>query len=691
MFRALLITLLVLVGATTARAQIDSAPKVHPQLVSERSEVAPGKPVTVALVEHIRPGWHTYWKNAGDAGEPTTIQWTLPEGWHAGPIQWPYPKELPVGPLMDYGYEGEVWLLVNVTPPANARPAERSILKAHASWLVCKEVCIPEDATVSLPVTVAAKPLPPNPAVAAAFAAARERLPVRSPWEARFRSGNPLELVLAAPMLASANVTAAHFFPFVQDEVKGIAPQQWKITNQGLLLQLQSGKNAKALRGLNGLLVIESAGAPAQALEISATPGVVPDFGSNVQLNLALALIFALVGGLILNLMPCVLPILAMKALAVASHSGRETHEARREALAYGTGAVLSFAFLGAVVLGLRAGGEAIGWGFQLQEPAVVALFALLVFAIGLNLSGVFEVPGIGAGEALTRRGDAAGAFFTGVLAVAVAAPCTAPFMAAALGYALSEPAVIAFLVFVALGLGFCAPFVAIGLSPALLRLLPKPGAWMNTLRQLLAFPMYATGLWLLWVLGLESDPDRVATVLAAALVLAFALWLVGTAQRSTRANNRRLTESLAIALAVATFAAPAILLSSRHASAAPVQATSIPAEPYSEARLNALRARHRPVFVDATAAWCLTCLVNEKVALDRPAVREAFEKERIAFLVADWTNRDPEVTTLLQAHARSGVPLYLYYPPDAGDAVVLPQVLTPGAVLAAIGGSPKS
>jgi thiol:disulfide interchange protein DsbD len=277
-----------------------------------------------------------------------------------------------------------------------------------------------------------------------------------------------------------------------------------------------------------------------------------------------------------------------------------------------------------------------------------------------------------------------AGAFFTGVLAVTVAAPCTAPFMAAALGFALTQPSPAAMSVFVALGTGFAAPFVVVGFSPVLLRLLPKPGAWMTTFRQLLAFPMYATGLWLLWVLGLESDPNHVAMVLAAALVLAFALWLVGASQHAGRARSR-VFAWIAIALAVAAFAAPSTLLAPRQ-RAAEVQATAIPAQPYSDARLNALRAQKRGVFVDATAAWCLTCLVNEKVALDRPAIREAFERKRITYLVADWTNRNPEVTSLLQAHARSGVPLYLYYAPGAADAVVLPQILTPEAVLQAIG-----
>ncbi len=683
MFRTALVVLLILVGIPRAGAQIDSAPKVHARFVAEQSEVAPGRPVTVALVEDIRPGWHTYWKNAGDAGEPTEIHWTLPKGWRAGAIAWPYPKELPVGPLMDYGYEGEAWFLVDVTPPANAMPGETINLKAHVMWLVCKEVCIPEETNLALPLTIAGKPRPASSRIAAAFAAARSRLPVRSPWSARFRLDHTLDLVLSAPKLANANVATVRFFPVAQGEVKGIAPQKWKVSQEGLLLRLEPGKSARALKALNGVVVLQIAGAPTQALEISALPGAVPDFGSDENLTLPIALIFAVLGGLILNLMPCVLPILAMKALAIASKSGRDAGEVRHESLAYGTGAILSFAALGAVVIVLRAGGEAIGWGFQLQEPAVVAAFALLVFAIGLNLSGVFEIPGIGTGDALARRGGTAGSFFTGVLAVAVAAPCTAPFMAAALGFALTQPALSAMLVFAALGIGFAAPFVGVGFSPALLRLLPKPDPWMNTFRQLLAFPMYATALWLVWVLSLESDPNHVAMALAAALVLAFAFWLLGASQRTTSIRGK-VVAGFAIVLTIASFAASTTLPGARQATTK-LQATAIPSQPYSEARLSALRVQKHGVFVDATAAWCITCLVNEKVALDRPAVRAVFAKNRIVFLVADWTNRDPEVTALLQSHGRSGVPLYLYYPPGS-EPVVLPQILTPEAVLQAIG-----
>ena len=665
-------------------AQIDSAPKVHARLIAEEHSVAPGQTVTVALEQDIRPGWHTYWRNPGEAGEATEIGWKLPAGWQAGPIAWPYPKELPVGPLMDYGYEGRPWLLVDITAPRDAKPGSSVTLSAAVDWLVCKEICIPENATLTLPLAIGAAPAKPDPQLSAQFATARDLLPVASPWPVRFRLDRQLDLFVAAPKLGNAALTSVHFFPFGEGPVKGIAPQQWRVLPDGLLLRLQPGKKAASLRGLGGVLVLQSAGAPAQALTISAVPGPVPAFTANeAQLTLPLAVLFAFLGGVILNLMPCVLPILAMKALAIANKSGR-THEAAGESLAYGAGAVLSFALLGASVVALRAGGQALGWGFQLQQPITVAAFALLVFAVGLNLSGLFEVPGLGAGEALARRGGHVGAFFTGVLAVAVAAPCTAPFMAAALGFALTQAVVVALLVFVALGIGFAAPFVAIGFSPRLLRLLPRPGAWMSIFRQILAFPMYGTALWLTWVLSFQSSSSGLIVLLSAALLLAFALWIVGTLQQSGRAASNWLSWAVTI-LAIVALAALVPMVGDGNSGAARAEPAARSSQSYSEARLQALRTEKRGVFVDATAAWCVTCLVNERLALDNATVRSAFANRHIAFLVADWTNRNPEVTDLLRAHARSGVPLYLYYAPGAPDAVVLPQILTTDTVLQAI------
>jgi thiol:disulfide interchange protein DsbD len=671
--------------AAPAAAQVDNAPKVHARLVAEREAVQPGATVTVALELDTRPGWHTYWRNPGDAGAATEIKWSLPSGWKAGEIQWPAPRAEAVGPLMDYGYEGKPWLLVDITAPKDA--SGTVALQAHASWLVCAEVCVPEDAILSLPLNVGEAALPPDPD----FAAARARLPVKSPWPMRYALGPSLDLFVESEQLAGAHPAKAEFFPLTPNAIKGIVPQELGFAPSGLVLRLAPGKALRKGNVLEGVLVLTSTDGSTQALQVNAAAGEVPGAafaGSSGESGTGfwLALAFAFLGGLILNLMPCVLPILAMKALALAGHGGGGRH-AMAEALAYGSGAVLSFAGLGAALVLLRAGGAAIGWGFQLQEPIAVAGFAVLIFAVGLNLSGAFELPGFGGGGTLTRKSGVPGAFFTGVLAVAVAAPCTAPFMAAALGYALTQSAATAMAVFVALGLGFAAPFIALGFSPRLLALIPRPGAWMLTLKQLLAFPMYGASVWLVWVLANESGADSVLAVLGAMVAFALAVW-IWTTTRSAAPRGRGFGALATLLAFVAALAMLATLLRPPSSLPARIHETGgIPHESYSAVRLAQLRAEHRAVFVNATAAWCITCLVNERVTFSSGAVAAAFAKHKVACLIADWTRRDPQITKLLETHHRDGVPLYLYYAPGAAEAQVLPQILTEGEVLNAVGG----
>ncbi|HTT97127.1 MAG TPA: thioredoxin family protein [Rhizomicrobium sp.] len=683
MLRSALFALLALFVAAPAVAQTAPGLKVHARLIGERDSVKPGGTVTVALELDTRKGWHTYWSYAGDAGTATEIAWTLPRGWKAGPIQWPTPQAEIVGPIMDYGYEGKPWLLVDITAPKDAIPGGTVTLQAHAQWLVCAEVCVPEDATLTLIMGVGDAALSPDPD----FAAARAKLPINSPWPMHYHAGDTVDLFVQSPQLANAHPDKVEFFPAASGYIKGIAPQIADYTKGGLILSMQPPKEF-AGGNLKGLLVLTSADGSRQALNVDAAPGTVPRAGG---MELWFALLFAFVGGLILNLMPCVLPILAMKALALAGHGGGEgNHAARREGLAYGLGAILSFAVLGGALLMLRAGGDAIGWGFQLQEPIAVAVFALLIFAVGLNLSGVYEVPGFGGGDTLTRKGGATGAFFTGVLAVAVAAPCTAPFMAAALGYALTQPAGIALAIFVALGLGFAAPFILIGFSPALLRLIPRPGSWMLRLKQFLAFPMYGAAIWLVWVLANEAGVDSIIAVLGAMVAFALAAW-IWTASRDAGARGRGFGAFATLLALLAMFGLLSMLLHttpSATSAVARAEESVIPHEAYSAARLEQLRKEGRPVFINATAAWCITCLVNERVAFSSGAVADAFAKHHVACLIADWTRRDPEITKLLEAHGRDGVPLYLYYKPHATEAQVLPQILTADEVLKAVGGS---
>jgi len=689
MMRRIVLSLIVLAATLApAAAQIDQLPKVHARFIAEHDAIAPGGTVTVALEEDIRPGWHTYWSNPGDAGAPTEIHWTLPPGWRADAIQWPYPQREPVGPLMDYGYEGKIWLLVDLHAPPDAKPGAAAKLSAAVQWLVCAQVCIPEDATLDLTLFVDPAPSAPDAIAAEQFAAARARIPAVSPWPMRYALSGDLKLYVKAPALAStAQPVDAQFIPAQGGEILDAAPQTLGFAADGLVLSLQPGKKIALLGALDGVLVLTSADKSVQALQVHAAPGLVPPIhsgGGGGELGLALALLFALIGGLILNIMPCVLPVLAMKALAVASHAGAERGRARTEAFSYCAGAVLSFVAFGLLIVVLRAGGAAIGWGFQLQEPVVVAALALLIFAVGLNLSGVFEVDAIAAGDGLARRSGNIGAFFTGILAVAVAAPCTAPFMATAIGYGFTQSPPVVLAVFTALGLGFALPFLLLGLIPALHRILPKPGPWMLRFKQILALPMYAAAGWLLWVLAQQVGREGLVAALAAMAALGVALWVWGATRLDTDWRRRAGTILAAVGAAGAVYALT-LVVGSRAPAPAQTQFAGMKSESYTAARLQTLRNAHRAVFVDATASWCITCLVNEEAALSRPAVRSAFAEQHVAFLVADWTNRNPEITALLEAHGRSGVPLYLYYAPGAAEPKILPQILTEGIVLEAL------
>jgi thiol:disulfide interchange protein DsbD len=673
--------------AAPAAAQIDSLPKVQAGLIADRAAIAPGQTLSIALEENIRPGWHTYWINPGDTGAPTDIKWTMPPGWSASAIDWPYPKKLPVGPFMNYGYEDRIWLVSHIAAPANAKPGDTITLKAAASWLVCKDVCIPEDTSLTLPIKIAAQPQPAEAALASAFAAARARLPVASPWPMRYRGGDKLQLFVAAPSLAKAEPASADFFPLTPSEVRMSAPQSFSVASDGIVLDLAQAKRFHLGQVLTGVLVLTSRDGSVQALNVNAHEGYVPETSlmSQAGMTIPLALLFAFVGGLILNLMPCVLPVLAMKALAFANQAGAQRREGRTEGWAYGAGAVLSFAALGLMLIAFRAGGAEIGWGFQLQEPIVVAGFALLMFAVGLNLSGVYEINPVAAGESLTRRSGGTGAFFTGVLAVAVAAPCTVPFMAAALGFALTQSSAIALAVFAMLGIGFAAPFVVLGQWPWLQHLLPRPGAWMNVVKQALAFPMYGAAVWLIWVLTLQTNSTGIAAALSALVLFAFAMWL-WSSTRHLGTRGRAIGTVATLVGLIASFSCLALLPRGPNpGTAASLAPKAVASEPYSAARLSDLRAAHRAVFVDATAAWCITCLVNDEAVLSQPPVHAAFSKDNVAFLLADWTNRSPEVTRLLEAQGRSGVPLYLYYAPDAREPKVLSQILTEREILSVL------
>lgn len=687
--RRLLLPVIALfaLAAPAAAADVVRTDNVEARLVAETPAVTPGGTVTVALRLQIREHWHTYWSYAGDSGEATTVDWTLPDGVTAGPLQFPYPRRIEIPPLVNFGYEGTVLHLTEIAVPASATPGDTITLKGDAVWLVCDEICIPEEGVLTLDLPVAAAAGAPAPDVAAEFAAARAALPTASPWPATaLVEDGRITVRLQAPDLASAGLASAVLFPSSGGYIRNAAAQSVETGGGALSISTETGRRFST---------------PERAAEVTAIPAVIVATGSDgithafafdapvvaaagsagggvAGLSVWTALVFAFLGGLILNLMPCVFPVLSMKALALAKKGG-DTRAARIGGVAYTAGVILSFLAMAGVLIALRAGGEQVAWGFQLQSPVVVAALALLFFIIGLNLMGVFEVGGriqnIGSG--LGRGDGAGGSFMTGVLAAVVAAPCTAPFMAGAVGAAISQPAIIALAIFGALGLGMAAPYLALAFSPALIRLMPKPGTWMVRMKQVLAFPMFGSAVWLLWVLVIQAGANTLALVLTAFLLAGFSLWLWGLAQRGEAGLKTRILAGVAAVPVVAAVA-----------MASPAPQSGLAHETYTPARLAALLGDGKPVFVNLTAAWCVTCLVNEEVALSGQGVADAFASAEITYLKGDWTNRDPDITRLLEAHGRAGVPLYLFYAAGKSEPVILPQLLTEGIVIDAITGS---
>ena len=692
---AALIALWLALAAGAAFSQPATTPHVRVELAAETAGAAPGSTLYAAVILTAEKGWHTYWRNPGDAGEATKIAWSLPPGWKAGDIVWPTPKRLPVGPIMNYGYEGRVMLAAPIEVPADAKPGARETLGAKVDYLVCAEVCVPGAATVSLATTVVAGKPATDPTWGQVIDADLAAAPKPAGLSARFqRVGPRLALAVAGPVLAGAAPAEAYFFPYDDTLIDQSKPQTAERGARGLTLSLTPGTAFArgAPQHAAGVLAIDD-----KAYEIDARPGPAPAgatgmgalSGDGKDLGLALALVLAFAGGVILNLMPCVFPILSMKAAALARHGGEG---ARAEGVAFFVGVLIAFLLLAGALIAARAAGEAVGWGFQLQSPLNVSLLCLVMLGAALNLSGLFEVGASaqGLGATTLSQGRLLGSLLTGALAVVVAAPCTAPFMGPALGFALTQPPAVALTIFASLAVGFAAPYTAIALTPALTRRLPKPGAWMEGLKKILAFPMYGAAAWLLWVLSQQTGPLGLARLLAAAVLLAFGAWLfgVGQRQRARGPGGRWATlgavVGLALAIALVSFGpfepAPAAAVK------APVEGT-LSSTPYSPEKLAALRAARTPVLVNFTAAWCVTCQVNERVAFSSAEVAAAMKRGGVTYMVADWTNRDPAIAKALAAEGRIGVPLYLYYPAGADRPTVLPQLLTPGLLTAVIAG----
>lgn len=669
--------------------------QVQAELVAAQRSVQPGQPLQLALRMQHDPHWHSFWKNAG-TGLPTRLMWELPPGWTAEAIQWPTPilvrdRE---GNITGHGYEGLSYLPVRLIAPADLPAGSVVELKAQARWLMCETVCIPGKAALSLRVPVSAEPAQSDEAVQAALAA----LPMPAASEGWQLAATHASAGLTLRVAAPADIADLHFFPadaFVSYKV----PQT--IGNRGaralLKLPLDPAETMPADAMLRGVLAYNDAQgvyrgvsielpfvaeAEATALVSTADLGAMPASargdGSTQQLS-ALVLLFALLGGLILNLMPCVFPVLGLKVVGFIEQAGNDRRKVSLHALSFTAGVLLSFWALAALLAVLREGGQQLGWGFQLQSAPFVFVLALVMLAFAMNLSGVFEVGmrATGVGSSLQTRGGVAGSFFSGMLATVVATPCSAPFLAPALGAALALPTAQAFIVFTFIALGLALPYLLLSVLPSLVRLLPRPGAWMETFKQLMAFPLYATVAYLLWVLAGQLQEAALLNALLALSLLGFGLWLYGRGTRPGARGGRALASTLAgvlVVLEAGAFGWPR--------AATPEQ---MQWEPWSSERVQQLQAEGRPVYVDFTARWCATCQVNKKVVFASSRVRDYFRDNKVATLKADWTNADPLITAELERWNRSAVPFNLAYPAGAAAPRELPEVLTPDIVLAAL------
>lgn len=730
-----LASLSTLATAATAPPAADRAQteQVQVRLLSETAHVYPGQILRVGIQQKIIPHWHTYWKNPGDSGTSTAIAWSLPVGASISEILWPAPRRFDVGPITNYGYEKEVLLLNTLTVPSSQRPGSVFALQAQVNWLVCEEVCIPQSANLKLDLPVVADRAALEKSQAAVseqkalIDAAAKTIPQLVDWPARYLGeGDQVIAAIDVPETiagkAFKDLVASHqvnFFPSDWGVINHNAAQASHMEGGQLRIRVQAGENPpKAQAAVHGVVVIQAKskqGEPAAILHafehrdparaaIPATvrtTAMIDQTASNPAKDDAVgfwgALLFAFLGGVVLNLMPCVFPVLSIKALALLKHTELTVLQKRLQGLAYAAGVLASFSLLAAALIALKHAGAQVGWGFQFQSPYFVLAVAYLIFVVGLSLSGVFFIGGNVAnlGADLANRHGYSGSFFTGVLATIVATPCTAPFMGAALGFAITQPALLLWLIFMSLGLGLAAPYLLVSSWPVLQRRLPRPGLWMERVKQGLAFPMYGAAVWLVWVLAQQAGTNAVPLALSGMIVLALAAWVFDITRPSS--GKKRWLANAFVALSVGA----TVLLSysgvqwlleiaasnPEKSSATSGQTTTEKSwQAYSATGLAELRSQGKPVFVNLTAAWCITCLVNERVALNQQSVKDTFKKEGIAYLKGDWTNQDPEISALLKQFGRSGVPLYLFYPGGAASkAVVLPQILTPDIVISSL------
>lgn len=716
---ALLSSILFLVlGVLVPAAHAQEGPHVRLNVIPERTVIEAGETLMIALEQTLDPGWHTYWLNPGDSGVAPVFSWTLPEGFEAGKILWPIPHSIKYGEILDYGYVEKATLLQEMTAPANLPPGPLT-LSLKAQILVCRNICIP--LTLEKTVTLNDGPAQDNTAL---IDAANNLVPYETGWPATYRNENgelvfDIHVALPGILGTMPEKIAFNFIPYKAGITESLSPLSIAMRKEKnriylTIRQKRGGVDIAPGEALRGLITYKNVNDVREALDFTAHPETAatatvqkPDTAVPTppapapvpaitlpQTGFIKAFFFAILGGLILNLMPCVFPVLTLKVISLCKLSDKGHGEALRHGAAYTAGILLCFAAMGGIIIAFKSAGVAAGWGFQLQNPVVVLGLAWLLFVIGLNLSDAFQISGrfTNLGGTLTQKKGFAGSFFAGLLAVLVATPCTAPFMGIALGYTLTQPPAITLAVFTALGFGLALPFLLLSAVPALRDRLPKPGPWMETFKHVLALPLYASTAWLLWVLSQQTGRATVALTLVCMSVFAASLWL---AQKSAKAGLKRY---VLVTFALAGFAFSTgygITTSLQSRSDGPPQKTGenfLSGEDWSPDRQTQLEAGNDPVFINMTAAWCITCKINERVALNTPQTRMLFARHKVYYLKGDWTNQNPAITDFLSRHGREGVPLYVFIGPrdprtgQRPAPVILPQLLTPAIVAKTVG-----
>ncbi|TVQ64823.1 MAG: thiol:disulfide interchange protein [Balneolaceae bacterium] len=702
----ILLTLLILSlsGYAQLAGQAVQTDNAVVELVSEQESIRPGEAFRIGVHMELRDGWYVYYRNPGDSGMPLTVRWTHDPTFRAGDIQWPVPLWIPVaGGLTSYGYYGQVLLMMEAEAPAELTPGSFYTLEAEADWLICEAICIPEYADLTLTLEVTDDEIQYSDIWLPRFNETRNELPVSLPyWKASAKlEGNTIRLSLASDAFTLPEYDEIRYFAKQEAEIENSAPQPFTAEGETITLELRKSiyktGDPDRLWGvlyspqgwdepgrIKGMIVDVPIGESNHGQEL-------PAAASLISGAFWILLLFAFTGGMLLNLMPCVFPILSIKIMNFMEMAGHNRAKVRLHGWVFAAGVLASFLLLASLLLLLRAGGQELGWGFQLQSPAFIVFLTFLMFGLGLSLMGMFEIGNsliTIAGKTDTGQG-LRGSFFSGILATVLATPCTAPFMGTALGMAITLPALNSLMIFLFLGAGMAFPYLLLTLFPALMKLLPKPGAWMETFKQIMAFPLFATAIWLMWVFGQQTGSDGVIRLLVGLLCLSAGIWILHRWSAFQISTSARVVSRGMMVLIIASgfMFAVTTVPDNRAYDGVKTDGYGIEWIDFSEEKMNSFPVGDAPVFIDFTAAWCITCKANERIVFSSQRVRDRFADLGFVMVKADWTNRNPEITRALASFGRNGVPFYVIYPGNGAEPVILPELLTPGIVLEALDG----